>query len=60
MSTFCFAFKEIRAIPLRANCQCAGTLAGIEMGPALAGVPHRKSGVDAAFAYLREEAQVNE
>ena len=29
-----------------------GTLAGVEMGLALAGVPHRKGGVDAAMAYL--------
>jgi alanine-glyoxylate transaminase/serine-glyoxylate transaminase/serine-pyruvate transaminase len=30
----------------------AGTLAGIEMGLALAGVPHRKGGVQAALDYL--------
>jgi alanine-glyoxylate transaminase/serine-glyoxylate transaminase/serine-pyruvate transaminase len=30
----------------------AGTLAGIEMGLALAGVPHRKGGVGAALEYL--------
>jgi alanine-glyoxylate transaminase/serine-glyoxylate transaminase/serine-pyruvate transaminase len=29
-----------------------GTLAGVEMGLALAGVPHRKGGVDAAMDYL--------
>jgi len=29
-----------------------GTLAGVEMGLALAEVPHRKGGVDAAMAYL--------
>ena len=29
-----------------------GTLAGVEMGLALAGVPHRKGGVDAAMEYL--------
>jgi alanine-glyoxylate transaminase/serine-glyoxylate transaminase/serine-pyruvate transaminase len=29
-----------------------GTLAGVEMGLALAGVPHQKGGVDAAMAYL--------
>jgi alanine-glyoxylate transaminase/serine-glyoxylate transaminase/serine-pyruvate transaminase len=29
-----------------------GTLAGIEMGLALAGVPHQKGGVDAAMEYL--------
>ncbi|MCC7486175.1 MAG: aminotransferase class V-fold PLP-dependent enzyme [Burkholderiales bacterium] len=29
-----------------------GTLAGIEMGLELAGVPHQKGGVDAAMAYL--------
>jgi len=29
-----------------------GTLAGVEMGLALAGVPHRKGGVDAAMGYL--------
>jgi alanine-glyoxylate transaminase / serine-glyoxylate transaminase / serine-pyruvate transaminase len=31
-----------------------GTLAGVEMGLALAGVPHRKGGVDAAMAYLAQ------
>jgi alanine-glyoxylate transaminase/serine-glyoxylate transaminase/serine-pyruvate transaminase len=30
----------------------AGTLAGIEMGLALAGVPHQRGGVDAAMDYL--------
>jgi alanine-glyoxylate transaminase/serine-glyoxylate transaminase/serine-pyruvate transaminase len=30
----------------------AGTLAGVEMGLALAGVPHKKGGVDAAMNYL--------
>ena len=30
----------------------AGTLAGVEMGLALAGVPHRKGGVQAAMEYL--------
>jgi alanine-glyoxylate transaminase / serine-glyoxylate transaminase / serine-pyruvate transaminase len=36
-----------------------GTLAGVEMGLALAGVPHRKGGVDAAMEYLvrGEQAQ---
>ena len=34
----------------------AGTLAGVEMGLALAGVPHRKGGVDAAMEYLAAEA----
>jgi alanine-glyoxylate transaminase/serine-glyoxylate transaminase/serine-pyruvate transaminase len=32
----------------------AGTLAGVEMGLALAGVPHRKGGVTAALDYLTE------
>jgi len=31
-----------------------GTLAGVEMGLALARVPHRKGGVDAAMGYLAE------
>ena len=31
-----------------------GTLAGVEMGLALAGVPHRKGGVDAAMAFLAQ------
>jgi alanine-glyoxylate transaminase/serine-glyoxylate transaminase/serine-pyruvate transaminase len=35
----------------------AGTLAGVEMGLALAGVPHRTGGVDAALAYLTECAR---
>jgi alanine-glyoxylate transaminase/serine-glyoxylate transaminase/serine-pyruvate transaminase len=33
-----------------------GTLAGVEMGLELAGVPHRQGGVDAAMAYLSEAA----
>jgi len=32
----------------------AGTLCGIEMGLGLAGVPHRKGGVDAAMKFLAE------
>lgn len=32
----------------------AGTLAGVEMGLSLAGVPHQSGGVDAALAYLVE------
>ena len=35
----------------------AGTLAGVEMGLELAGVPHRKGGVDAALEYLVEQAR---
>lgn len=31
-----------------------GTLAGVEMGLSLAGVPHKKGGVDAAMVYLAE------
>jgi len=34
----------------------AGTLCGVEMGLAVAGVPHRKGGVDAAIEYLAAEA----
>jgi len=34
----------------------AGTLAGVEMGLDLAGVPHGKGGVDAALVYLSEQA----
>jgi len=34
----------------------AGTLAGVEMGLALAGVPHRKGGTQAALDYLAETA----
>jgi alanine-glyoxylate transaminase/serine-glyoxylate transaminase/serine-pyruvate transaminase len=34
----------------------AGTLAGVEMGLELAGVPHRKGGVQAALDYLASEA----
>jgi alanine-glyoxylate transaminase/serine-glyoxylate transaminase/serine-pyruvate transaminase len=34
----------------------AGTLCGVEMGLELAGVPHRKGGVQAALAYLTESA----
>jgi alanine-glyoxylate transaminase/serine-glyoxylate transaminase/serine-pyruvate transaminase len=32
-----------------------GTLSGIEMGLELAGVPHRKGGVDAALSYLASQ-----
>jgi alanine-glyoxylate transaminase/serine-glyoxylate transaminase/serine-pyruvate transaminase len=35
-----------------------GTLAGVEMGLALAGVPAKKEGVHAALAYLTECSQV--
>ena len=35
----------------------AGTLSGIEMGLALAGVPHQKGGVAAALDYLTEAAR---
>jgi len=35
----------------------AGTLCGVEMGLELAGVPHRKGGVQAALAYLTEQAR---
>jgi alanine-glyoxylate transaminase / serine-glyoxylate transaminase / serine-pyruvate transaminase len=33
----------------------AGTLAGVEMGLDLAGIPHRKGGIDAAMDYLIEQ-----
>ena len=35
----------------------AGTLAGVEMGLEIAGVPHRKGGVLAALEYLSQEAR---
>jgi alanine-glyoxylate transaminase/serine-glyoxylate transaminase/serine-pyruvate transaminase len=35
----------------------AGTLAGVEMGLALAGVPHKKGGVLAALDHLTEAAR---
>ncbi len=35
----------------------AGTLAGVEMGLSLAGVPHRNGGVDAALQYLTQCAK---
>ena len=34
-----------------------GALAGVEMGLGLAGVPHKKGGVDAAMAYFAETAK---
>jgi alanine-glyoxylate transaminase/serine-glyoxylate transaminase/serine-pyruvate transaminase len=34
-----------------------GTLAGVEMGLALAGVPHRAGGVDAAMKHLVNAAE---
>jgi len=34
-----------------------GTLAGVEMGLSLAGVPHRKGGAQAAMDYLGECAR---
>lgn len=37
----------------------AGTLAGVEMGLAVAGVPHRKGGTQAALDYLAECAGAN-
>jgi alanine-glyoxylate transaminase/serine-glyoxylate transaminase/serine-pyruvate transaminase len=36
----------------------AGTLAGVEMGLALANVPHRPGGVTAALSYLIEQARM--
>jgi len=33
-----------------------GALAGVEMGLALAGVPHRKGGVQAAMDYFADRA----
>lgn len=38
----------------------AGTLAGVEMGLELAGVPHKKGGVQAAMDYLVEAARKSE
>ena len=35
----------------------AGTLAGVEMGLEVAGIPHKKGGVDAAMAYIAEQAK---
>ena len=35
----------------------AGTLSGVEMALGLVGVPHKKGGVDAAMAYLSEQAK---
>jgi len=35
-----------------------GTLAGVEMGLELAGVPHRKGGADAAMDYLAAQARI--
>jgi alanine-glyoxylate transaminase/serine-glyoxylate transaminase/serine-pyruvate transaminase len=35
----------------------AGTLSGVEMGLEVFGVPHKKGGVDAALAYLAEQAK---
>jgi len=35
----------------------AGTLAGVEMGLDIAGVPHKKGGVQVAMEYLAEEAR---
>jgi alanine-glyoxylate transaminase/serine-glyoxylate transaminase/serine-pyruvate transaminase len=35
----------------------AGALSGVEMGLELFGVPHKKGGVDAALAYLGEQAK---
>jgi alanine-glyoxylate transaminase / serine-glyoxylate transaminase / serine-pyruvate transaminase len=35
----------------------AGTLSGVEMGLELFGVPYKKGGVDAALAYLTEQAK---
>jgi len=35
----------------------AGTLAGVEMGLGIAGIPHQKGGVDAAMRYFESEAE---
>jgi alanine-glyoxylate transaminase/serine-glyoxylate transaminase/serine-pyruvate transaminase len=35
----------------------AGTLAGVEMGLCVAGVPHHSGGINAALAYLAEQAK---
>jgi alanine-glyoxylate transaminase/serine-glyoxylate transaminase/serine-pyruvate transaminase len=35
----------------------AGTLCGVEMGLALASIPHKEAGVAAALQYLKEQAQ---
>ena len=35
----------------------AGTLSGVEMGLAVAGIPHTKGGITAALAYLTQVAQ---
>jgi alanine-glyoxylate transaminase / serine-glyoxylate transaminase / serine-pyruvate transaminase len=35
----------------------AGTLAGIEMGLDIAGIPHRKAGITAALDYLAEQGK---
>jgi alanine-glyoxylate transaminase/serine-glyoxylate transaminase/serine-pyruvate transaminase len=35
----------------------AGTLAGVEMGLELAGVPHRKGGIAAGLDYLTESLE---
>ncbi len=37
----------------------AGTLSGVEMGLAIAGVPHQPGGAGAAMAYLADEARKN-
>jgi alanine-glyoxylate transaminase/serine-glyoxylate transaminase/serine-pyruvate transaminase len=37
----------------------AGTLAGVEMGLELAGVPYRKGGVQAAMDYLAGQARAS-
>jgi alanine-glyoxylate transaminase/serine-glyoxylate transaminase/serine-pyruvate transaminase len=34
----------------------AGTLSGVEMGLGLAGLPHRKGGIEAALGYLQATA----
>jgi alanine-glyoxylate transaminase/serine-glyoxylate transaminase/serine-pyruvate transaminase len=36
----------------------AGTLAGVEMGLALMGVPHRAGGVTSAMGFLTEQARI--
>ena len=35
----------------------AGTLAGVEMGLTIAGIPHRSGGLDAALRYLEGESR---
>ena len=49
--------RSERVIVRDIDLMLAGALSGVDMGLELFGVPHKKGGVDAALAYLSEQAK---